>query len=128
MASSRVRRWRHGWCDHREGGRLTDDLATLGGWTAKLARSVGDSVAIVDDAATVRLTFDGLDQRRRRLASSLVDLGLVRGDRVAMVLSNCYVSAELIFGITSAGMILVNVNERLTPTEIAYILADSAAR
>jgi acyl-CoA synthetase (AMP-forming)/AMP-acid ligase II len=104
---------------------LTDDLASVGGWLAKLAGSMRDSVAIIDDSAGVQLTFAELDRRCRRLAWSLSSLGLESGDRVAMVLPNCYASAELLFGISSAGMILVNINDRLTPTEVAYILADS---
>jgi acyl-CoA synthetase (AMP-forming)/AMP-acid ligase II len=94
----------------------------------KQARLIPSRDAIVDPGRGVRLTYAQLCDRSRRLAGLLASLGLEPGDRVAMLLRNCHVSAELPFGIGRAGMILVNVNERLVEREIRYILADSGAR
>ena len=99
----------------------------LGDVTRKLARLQGPTVAIIDPELDRSFTFREVDERRRRIANMLLALGLRRGDRVAMLLRNCYAAAELVFGVTSAGLILVTINDRLTSHEIAGILGDSGA-
>jgi fatty-acyl-CoA synthase len=106
---------------------LIEPAQSLAGWLGKNAAAFGDRVAIVDDEYGVAWTFGQLHERVRRLSNALIDLGLQPGDRVAMLLRNCYVSAELVYGVSAAGMIVVNVNERLTAPEVAYILRDSGA-
>ena len=46
-----------------------------------------------------RLTFKQLDDRANRLANALVDLGIKKGDRAAILLRNCaaYFETELAF-------------------------------
>ena len=91
----------------------------------KQARLIPDKHAIIDDSHSIKITYSQLFKRSKRFANALLDMGLQPGDRVAMMLSNSYVSAELIYGITMAGMIMVNINERLREQEIKYILNDS---
>lgn len=94
----------------------------------KQARLIPRREAVVDPARDVSLTYADLRDRSRRLAGLLASRGLRRGDRVAMLLGNSHVSAELPFGIGRAGMIMVNVNERLVEREVRFILSDSGAR
>ncbi|MEH7114984.1 long-chain-fatty-acid--CoA ligase [Neobacillus niacini] len=91
----------------------------------KQARLIPDKHAIIDDSHSKKITYSQLFKRSKRFANALLDMGLQPGDRVAMILSNSYVSAELIYGITMAGMVMVNINERLREQEIKYILNDS---
>lgn len=91
----------------------------------KQARLLPEKVAIIDELHSKNITYSQLFERSKRFANALLYIGLQPGDRVAMILSNSYASAELIYGITMAGMIMVNINERLREQEIKYILEDS---
>ncbi len=75
------------------------------------------------------ITFGELDQLSRRFASYLQnDLGLKRGDRVAIMMPNILQYPVALFGILRAGMVAVNVNPLYTPRELEHQLKDSGAR
>jgi fatty-acyl-CoA synthase len=67
------------------------------------------------------------DARVNRLANSLPSVGITRGDRVAALFPNNPEFLELLFAAGKTGVIMVPLNFRLTPPEIAYILNDSGA-
>ena len=67
-------------------------------------------------------------QRASRLANGLLGLGLVKGDRVALLAYNCVEWMELYAALARAGLVAVPINFRLTATEIAYIAQHSEAR
>jgi fatty-acyl-CoA synthase len=75
-----------------------------------------------------RLTWAELADRARRLAVALQAAGLERGDRVAVLAPNTIELLEAHFGVPWAGAVLVAVNTRLMPQEIAHILDHSGAR
>jgi long-chain acyl-CoA synthetase len=102
-------------------------MRVLGDIVIKQGRMLADRTALIDDVADRRYSFAELAGRSARIANALIELGVRPGDRVAMMLGNCTVCAELPFGITMAGAIMVNVNERLKQEEVAYILEDSGA-
>ncbi|HEY0360525.1 MAG TPA: long-chain fatty acid--CoA ligase [Mycobacteriales bacterium] len=102
-------------------------MRVLGDIVTRQARMLSGRTALIDDGASRRYSFAELADRSARIANALADLGVRPGDRVAMLLGNCTTCAELPFGITMAGAIMVNVNERLKQEEVAYILADSGA-
>ena len=74
-----------------------------------------------------RLTYREFAARCRRLANHLRSDGLDVGDRVAILSPNCHVFLEAYFAAALAGLVLVPVNVRLHPREVAEILADSGA-
>jgi fatty-acyl-CoA synthase len=74
------------------------------------------------------LTWAELRERVRRLATALQAAGVERGDRVAFLCLNTTELLEAHFGVPRAGAVLVAINTRLTPAEIAYILEHSGAR
>ena len=102
-------------------------MRVLGDIVAKQGRMLGERTALIDVAADRHYSFSELAERSARIANALQELGVRPGDRVAMMLGNSPVCAELPFGITLAGAIMVNVNERLKQDEVAYILEDSGA-
>jgi fatty-acyl-CoA synthase len=102
-------------------------MRVLGDIAIKQGRMLRDRTALIDDATDRRYSFAELADRAARIANGLIELGIRPGDRVAMMLGNSTVCAELPFGITLAGGIMVNVNERLKQEEVAYILEDSGA-
>ena len=59
------------------------------------------------------------------LANSLLQLGGKHGDRVGMLLPNCYQGLETILAPMKAGMAVVPLNLRLHPREHEFILNDS---
>ncbi|MHB8671836.1 MAG: class I adenylate-forming enzyme family protein, partial [Acidimicrobiales bacterium] len=75
-----------------------------------------------------RLTYGDQWSRCRRLADALRAIGCRRGDRVAVVASNCHRYLEVYQTVPAAGMVLVPLNTRHTETELAYALRDSGSR
>lgn len=90
------------------------------------ARRYPDKRAVLESDC-VR-TWAQVDERARRLANHLVAQGLVKGDRVLVIARNCAEWPEIVFGIAKAGLVVVPVNIRLAPDELAYLRDDCAAR
>ncbi|MFN3984286.1 MAG: acyl-CoA synthetase [Rhodocyclaceae bacterium] len=67
-------------------------------------------------------------QRCRRLASALRQLGVGRGDTVAVVLNNTPEMFECHFGVPATGAVLNTINTRLDAETIAFILNHGEAR
>jgi long-chain acyl-CoA synthetase len=76
------------------------------------------------------LTFSyaQVDEISGRLASSLLGLGLERGDKVALQLPNLPQFLFTYFGILKAGLVMVPLNPLLRAPEVAYHLEDSDAK
>ncbi len=97
-------------------------------WLERHARTIPDAPAVALAGSTVA-TYSALADRASRLAGALRHrLGLVRGDRVAIVMANVPEYVEALLGLWWAGLAAVPVNAKLHPREIAWILADSGAR
>lgn len=90
------------------------------------ARNSPDRLAIRDGSRT--LTYGELNRRVDRLVSVLTGMGLVKGDRVAVLLRNRLEWAEILFACARSGIVCVPVNSRFVDAEIAYVLAHSRAR
>jgi acyl-CoA synthetase (AMP-forming)/AMP-acid ligase II len=86
----------------------------------------GDAEAIVD--GPLRLTFTELIERIRCAAGAFADLGIDKGERVAVWAPN---SAEWIiaaFGLLTAGGVLVPVNTRFKTDEAGDIIARAGVK
>jgi len=75
-----------------------------------------------------RFTYAQFAERVSRLAGALRKAGVQTGDRVAFLSTNCHRLLEAYFGVIEAGAVLLPLNIRLAPQELAYILNDSGAR
>jgi long-chain acyl-CoA synthetase len=73
-------------------------------------------------------TRDELLARAARIAAGLGELGIQRGDRVAIVLRNDIEFIEASLGAALAGMIPVPVNWHWRGTELGHLLTDSDAK
>lgn len=98
-------------------------ICTLQSMLAKSLASRPDSLAII--AGTRRATFRQLADRTRRMGNALLDLGLARGERVAILGRNSIENAESYLAVPNAGLVLVMLNYRLAASEIRAVLADS---
>src|SRR5689334_1046508 len=88
------------------------------------ARSLfGKKVGIVD--GDVRLTYNEYAERCNRLSNALGALGVGRGECVAWLGYNSHELLEAYYGVVQVGAVLLPLNIRLTPHELAYILNDS---
>ncbi len=88
-----------------------------------------DRVALVDGETGVRWTYRELHRRVLRRAAWLRDAHGVRpGDRVAWLAGNRLELFETLFACARLGAILVPVNWRLAPPEVAYVLSHCAPR
>ncbi|MPZ69168.1 MAG: AMP-binding protein [Actinobacteria bacterium] len=89
------------------------------------ARVFGDRIAVIDGDR--RCTYRELYQRCRRLAGVLVSAGATAGSRVAVLAPNTGVLLEAHYGVPLAGAVLVTLNIRQSPEELAYIVEHSGA-
>jgi fatty-acyl-CoA synthase len=80
----------------------------------------GDRPAVVSEGRTFTYAEHWL--RVRRLAGMLHDLGVRAGERVAVLAPNTHVLLEASTGVAAGGAVLVALNVRLQPGEIATIL------
>jgi fatty-acyl-CoA synthase len=96
----------------------------IGSWLTKRVILTPDKEAVVDGEK--RLTYRQLNARVNRLANALQRLGLKNGARLSILSTNCVEYIEAIMAAAKLGAMLVPLNWRLTPTELAFILKDSA--
>ena len=75
-----------------------------------------------------RFTYAQFGERTRRLAGAIRQAGIAPGDRVAFLSSNCHRLLEAYYGVLEAGAVLLPLNIRLAPAELAFILNDSGAK
>lgn len=95
-----------------------------------LAQSVAarpDKVALVDGHGR-RLTYQQLGDEVAAVSAGLGAHGLGTGDRVAVMMRSHARYVESYYAIITASMVLVPLNVRLAPPELAYILANAGAK
>jgi len=95
------------------------------------ARRLPEKVALAgaDDAGSVRkLTYAELTQRVRALSAGLASIGVRRGDRVVLWMTNSLEWIVASFAAMRLGAALVPVNTFLKAPEIKYVLGQCGAR
>lgn len=75
-----------------------------------------------------RFTYSDFADRVGRLAGAILAAGIKPGDRVAFLSGNCHRLLEAYYGVLEAGAVLLPLNIRLAPQELAFIINDSGAR
>src|SRR6202046_1957661 len=75
-----------------------------------------------------RYTYGQFRDRAARLAGALREAGVKSGDRVAFMSLNCHRLLEAYYGVLEAGAVLLPLNIRLSPAELAYILNYAGAK
>jgi len=93
----------------------------------------GSRVGVVDEPAPFqdgglgRQTYSQFAERTRALAAGLDELGVGRGERIAVVSHNSARLLEAFYGVCSYGRVLVPINFRLSAAEVAYIVEHCGA-
>ena len=100
---------------------------TVSAW----AERIPDKSALVaaNDAGDIRrLTYAQLIERAAQLSAGLASIGVRRGDRVALWMTNTPEWVVSWLAIMRIGAVVVPVNTFLKPVEVAYVVAQSQAR
>jgi acyl-CoA synthetase (AMP-forming)/AMP-acid ligase II len=98
----------------------------LGNLVTRSALFWAERVALKDER--VELTYAQLDDRTNRLAAALTGLGVVKGDRVAVLSWNRVEIAEAEVALLKGGFVRVPINARLSADEVVHVCADSEVR
>ncbi len=72
-----------------------------------------------------RFSYSKLKELSERFAGSLVDMGVKKGDRVMIYISNCIQWVIAFLGIQKIGAVIVPVSPIYTSFEIEYMIKDS---
>ena len=75
-----------------------------------------------------RITYRELNGRVNGLAKGLLDLGIGKGDIVAILLFNCPECIEITFAVNKIGAVWLPLNFRLVGAELSYILNNAEAK
>ena len=81
--------------------------------------------ALYDVAAGRRFSYAELNAETNKVASLLVDAGVKKGDRVALLLMNSSEFMTAFFATAKLGAVIVPLNWRLIADELEFILKDS---
>ena len=95
-----------------------------GAWISRWASDRPHALAWAD--AERRCDYACAEDRIQRLTAWLGDRDVARGDRVALWLGNRGATLEALFAIARLGAIILPVNARLTPQEVAFQFDDAA--
>lgn len=85
-------------------------------------------VAADDEGRVTRLTYGGLLERVRNLSAGLASIGVKRGDRVVLWMTNRIEWVVSCFAVARLGATVVPINTFLKPPEVKYCIAQSGAR
>ncbi len=105
---------------------MPDDNTSLLEIFERNFRLYGQKPAYICMGASI--TFKQLDLYSRQIASYLQSLGLIKGDKVAVMMPNLLQYPIVALGIIRAGMVLVNVNPLYTSRELSHQLHDSEVK
>ena len=104
---------------HNHDEMLLTDLCT------RNAKRFPEKTAVV--FKDVRYSFREFEERTNRLANALIDIGVQKGDRVAVLLNNRHQYVELYFAVPKCGGILTPLNYRLAGKELSWIINHAEA-
>ena len=99
---------------------------TLSALLERVAEESGDAPALIYGEET--WSYADLLDRSRRAAAALAELGIGRGDKVALWLPNAPAWLALYFALGRLGAVAVAVNTRFRALEVADILSRSGAK
>ena len=109
--------------DSTSGGLQARTIPNL---VAEQAEILGNAEAIVDGDTTI--SFVGLAERVDEAARALIEIGIERGDRVAIWAPNMWEWIVAALAVNTAGGVMVPVNTRYKGIEAAYLLEKSGAK
>jgi acyl-CoA synthetase (AMP-forming)/AMP-acid ligase II len=101
------------------------EIKTIGDITRYHAKQRGDQIAFVFENRSQ--TYAELDAHTSQVANALVAEGLKAQTRIAVMDKNSDWFFELVLGSAKADMVLVGINWRLAPPEVAFVINNAEA-
>ena len=95
----------------------------IGLFLAKRARLEPNKIGLIFEGREI--TYREWNERANRAANAFTSLGVRSGDRVGLLMMNSPEFLECFFGLARIGAIVVPLNWRLAPPEIAFIARDA---
>ncbi|WP_374225705.1 AMP-binding protein [Nocardiopsis sp. B62] len=95
---------------------------TIGGDLARTVAAHPDRDALVDRASGLRLTYREFGAEVERVALGLLDLGVVKGDRVGVWAPNRSEWVLVQYATARVGAVMVNINPAYRTHELEYVL------
>jgi len=105
---------------------MESDPVLVHDWLARSARRAPEKVALVCGQA--RWTYAKLNAYAARFAQALVDLGVRRHDRVAILTGNCPETVVCLYGVLKAGGVFVILDGNTRARRLKYVLGNCGAR
>lgn len=98
-----------------------------------IAQSLAHTVKVAGNRPAIacgetEYTWSQFAYRTDCLARGLAHVGIKPGERLAVLMLNCHRYFELYYACARMGVVIVPVNIRLAPPEVAFLLQDSEAR
>ena len=93
----------------------------------RMARAQPEAPFLLSPETGKPVTFRGLQERSRRLASELLGGGLEPGDKIAFLLDNGLFTAQLFLGVMYGGFVAVPLNVNAGVSQLSYTLDHSDA-
>ena len=95
---------------------------TIGDFFADMAKRQGSRDALVSRHQGLRFTYTELHAAARQLGSALLNLGLVKGDRIGIWSHNNAEWVLMQLATAQVGLVLVNINPAYRTSEVEYAL------
>ena len=98
----------------------------IGDWLARREMLTPDKVALIDAQRDCHpITYREWNREANRTANFLRELGVQKGDRVAVLAMNCVEYLDVWFACGKLGAIMQTLNWRLTPSELVGLIDDA---
>ena len=94
----------------------------------QIVRNNSERVFLIDDIDHSEITFKELETEASKIASNLLNLGLKKGDRIAIIMENSASLVKLYFGCLFTGIVVVPINPSMSLQEIEYVINHSKAK
>ena len=94
----------------------------------KWARLTPNSEAVIDASTGQRISYADFDYLIRKLANGLLDLGLEKGDRVAILSQNSIENIATFYACGRVGLIAQPMNWRLSTQELLRIIGNGTPK
>ncbi|MDE5414919.1 class I adenylate-forming enzyme family protein [Alkalihalobacterium chitinilyticum] len=102
--------------------KICVDFMNVGFMLKRNARHYPNKLAVV--VGDLRLTYKEFNDRVNQTANSLVQLGVNKGDKVAMLLSNSIEMLELFWATAKIGAVIVPLNPMVKGKDNVFIIND----
>jgi len=94
----------------------------------QISRNNSKRIFLIDNIDNTELTFEELENEASKIASNLLNLGLKKGDRIAIIMENSTSLVKLYFGCLFVGIVVVPINPTISLQEIEYVINHSNAK